>query len=270
MRTSHFKWFAIFALALSTAACSPAEKTSFNGSGSSEENSSAPDTTGSPLYLYFQTRPEGASTTSSYETAGSCIVPSTDAVGTSLACDISVPELKLHYSDVKFVVGTTQPTTCSVVFFDPYYYLRSTAASFSDDNSSAAIDCSGTTTQPVARCYGGAAPAIYGSSFPNIGGSYFLTSNSLEESFTGKSANSLGIADTTGDTSLAGNIAYVNNRVDRTTVVSSPVHFAGNNLFYDYRVTCANDYGAAKYSIVLTISDNNGDDGDSFLDWDSF
>jgi hypothetical protein len=276
MRTSHFKWFAILVFAMMTA-CSAAEKTSFGDSGSSDESSETPSSEGSPLYVYLQTKPEG-STNGSYTTFDSCIIASTVSAGTTDAvkdCTFTVPELKLYYSDLKFVVGTNASTTCTHVQFRPYHFLRSLDPAFRETAAGISVDCSEGNQLVDSDCWGGAAVGFMGSSFPANGALYFLPENTLQSTYESISANRL--RGTHGsDPHYLTNRVFANNLVDTATTLSSyagyGTHYVGNSMA-GYRVACNDEYSYARYEINLEITDDDGedvtDDGliDDITDW---
>lgn len=251
--------FLIAVAALQLIACSPVEKSGL--SGDSEEGSTGVDTSGSPLYFVLEGKPEGSGD-DEYEELGSCVIAAGTTEGTAEDCDISVPELQLHYYDLKFKTGTASASTCAHVGFQPFYYLKSTSALFMDSGASATIDCS--VASPPAGCYAGIAKEVVtaaGGTFPTSTGVYFVPSSTLTASWEVDSLNTLRTTNTT-DYSYYSNANVTNGLVNRVAAhvysAAEPVIFeGGTSNYHDYQVTCSDPWAEVLYQIDLTISDEN-------------
>lgn len=208
------------------------------------------------LYLIVSSAWE--TTPTDYTTQISCSVPTGSAVGTAVTCTGKIPEGQLYFSNLKFTVGTTTPSTCHTIIFRPYYYLASQAAGYIPPGSSSAVDCS---ASPIdSSCYNGVAKEIV-PSFPDATGIYFLTSTGNESDYDASSGNSL---------EMGTNRYTCNNKVDKTAAVAGYVA----NTMQDYVAECRDEYFELQSKITLTIGDYDtgpaedpGGATDHFDDW---
>lgn len=185
---------------------------------------------------------------------------------------INVPELTLHFSDLSFKVGTGSASNCEVIIFRPYYFLRSTSAAYVNDLSAptTTIDCS--VASPVAGCYGGAGPALFGTTFGINTAKYFLTKNELSHAFDLPSINTQRL--TNNNTSFISNVEVTNNLPSGSRGASysaNGVEYAGSNKYYDYVVACADAWANTKYQITLVLGDEDtpgvAASTDEYFDW---
>jgi hypothetical protein len=199
-----------------------------------------------------------------YELNASCEVPRLAPIGTVKNCTFTVPEAKLYYSNLKFIIGTTMPSVCSIVHFDPYYYRRSTNAAFKPPGEETDIDCSAT---PAAdnKCYGGAAPTIL-DDFPKNTGRYFNTNLSGQQSFLLPSENTTRLYK-----GQKVNILATNNITDSTTTLLGNFTMARTGEWYDYSVSCTDIWNEPQFTINFIIEDENwdpaGTGADHYTDW---
>lgn len=187
-----------------------------------------------------------------------CQIPLGSATVLS-TCSGTVPEGQLHFSKIKFTVGTTNPTACKIVIFRPYYYMLSTGAAYTPPWGDTAIDCS---TDPTADCYDGVALDIV-PSFPDFTALYYLTTNALENQYEATSSN-LKLRNAT-------NRWTCNNKVDQTAGVANYVASSMQN----YVLECRDEYYTLQKRITLTFGDADLEAGefpgngaiDDFDDW---
>lgn len=252
-------------------ACSPVEKASTTGS--SDQGSTSPEGAGSPLYLVLESKYESGTATTS---EGTCLIDPADPVGTHLDCEIQIPELRLHYSDINFKVGVADSTTCAVVTFDPYVFVRSSSATFNSPEATTDVDCS---ALDKAECFGGSAKSILtnaGFSYPlagGFGGAYFLPTNTLETTYTATSSNKLAL-EIGADPGYLTN-AYIANNLAAAARAGAytghGVYYEGSGEYRDYEIACQDIYGEDVYTITLTISDKDTTTAegtsDQFYDW---
>lgn len=243
------------------------------GNGSSSSGPAASISAG--LYIKVSTQWEQTST---WLDVADCQVPLGTApnLNHNQPCTMSVPEAKLHYSSVRFTVGTSDPTTCKIVRFYPYYYKGSNSNTFVpywDPNSTTAFDCS--ATPGPGDCYNGPVKTLL-SDFPKHNHKYFPTKFGLEASFDVDSANSKlqpgnlwvtnAISTTNGD---RGSDLYVD--------LAHTLQIYAHDSMQDYVVTCEDEWGELQYRITLTLADedtpsaqNPGTFLDNYLDWNDF
>ncbi len=126
----------------------------------------------SPLYLKLGVQWEQET---GFKFFDSCALDATDSIGTTKNCTITIPERKLYFSDLTFMMGTKNAAVCPVVIFSPYYYLRSSNAAYTAPGEATTTDCS-VSSKPTA-CYGGAAPALIGADFPSKVVGYYTLAN---------------------------------------------------------------------------------------------
>jgi len=254
------------------ASCSAVEKSS-TALESTEEESTAPGVESSPFYLVVKSKYQTAADTTTF-TEKVCTIGATDAAGTTLACDVSIPELRLHYSDISFTIGVPTTTSCNVVNFKPYYYLKTNLNTTIPGNTTA-TDC---TTLDSAMCYGGSAESIVsnaGFTFDGPADLFYVTNERTEETYT---ATALSERSQESDIlSLGYNIDIANNLIDRDTAKPAPAMYAGSAStidfrFQDYQFECLDKYHEATYTIILTISDMDTPTAEGTLDqrydWD--
>ncbi len=257
----------IAAISSGLLSCSKVEKSS-TVLQTTEEGSTSDLTAGAPLYLVLQSLYDTAAS-SALVTEGSCITSSTNK---NLTCAISIPESRLYYSSLKFKIGVGSKDACSLVTFRPYYFKRA-SISYRFPGQAADTDC---TDSKQADCYGGAAKNILKNaniSFPANTGVYFLTANVTDTTYTLDSSNSRRSSET-ADASLTTNVNSCNNLISRGGVQYNDgvTVYEGGNKYYDYLISCEDDYGNVNYSITLTISDKDtvSSDGgitNDYYDW---
>lgn len=185
-----------------------------------------------------------------------------EAAGSSVVCNVKIPEAQLQYSSLNFrVVGGAG--VCDVVEFTPYSYLASTSATFIPMWSGAkgtAIDCSGTTTPRVADCFGGAAKYIV-PSFPDFGSVYYTPN-------VGGIAE-LKVSSPSPASKISTNRMH-SNHMTNTSLKTTGVTLGGDglvaNTFQDYEVSCRNKFGEKLYSITIVIDDEETATND-YSDW---
>jgi hypothetical protein len=257
----NMKKFIMLMTVVFVAACSEDKKTLATPSTSPdpEEVFSAVD---SPLYFQLGSRWE-MDGEGSYELAKACEIPKLAPVGTSIPCHISVPEAKLYFSNLKFVVGTTMPAVCPRLIFSAYYYRRSNEPDFNPAGQTEAINCSNTATKDDRRCYGGAAPAMF-SDFPGSSGRYFNTNLKTQSTFDLPSENSTRWY---GGSSV--NYLTTNIITDPTLVVTGNDADARAGQWQDYSVSCRDIWNEPIFEIEIFIQDENYDTtgSDHFTDW---
>lgn len=249
-------------------ACTPDKKTITEASveppAEEEETGFAVD---SPLYFQVGTRwemDEGGA----YEVAKTndqCHISSTDTIGAVKYCVVTIPEAKLYYSNLKFVVGSNNASKCEIVTFSPYYYRRSNSDKFLPAGQDSATDCSPTSEKGDDRiCYGGAAPTLF-SDFPKTRGRYFNTSLLRQFSYKLPSENS---TKWYGGESV--NYLVANNITNPNSTETGNGPGARTGAWQDYEVACRDQWEEPLYQIHITIQDENfgGASGsDHFQDW---
>ncbi len=247
--------------------CSGSEPASSTGGGGTGGGTGSGSSTSANLSLEVKRNFEGGTSKTSIV---SCEIPTTATLGTTLACNVQVEELILHFSDLDFIYSTNSSSTCTRVVFRPYYYLKSTSAAFLLDGADATTDC----TVADANCYGGAAPGmpdLISGGFPKIGGLYYLTRNQLSAS-TKLDAASIRVK-SNADRDLRNNTAVTNNLplASRGANINTASARYLANTYNDYTLSCYNDFGELNYEITLTIGDDDIAGTpvglDSFYDW---
>lgn len=219
---------------------------------------------GTILFFKLGSKWETLAEGDAFEDQGSCAI--TPVSGTSINCEISVPEEKMYYSGFRFTTGTLDPVACPIVHFNPYFYQRSSSAAYVPPGATSSIDCSGAADMDK-MCFGGAATNLI-EGFPKNTGYYFVTSLTEKQDYSMKSENSTkqyggylvnylmtsDLIDTVG----TGNAAVQTERV--------------SNSFVPYTITCNNYWGETLYTINLKILDENTDGAngganDEYPDW---
>ena len=256
------------------AACSPDKKSLAEPSeapGVNEDNNF--QSTDSPLYIQLGTRWEmdhdaAFEVRPPYWVDGApgtkCEIPRLATYPREIDCRFKIPEAKLFYSHLKFLVGTTMSESCPLLFFRPYYYKRSTGATFRPAGQDTDVDC--TKNNPL--CYGGAAPSLI-PGFPKATGTYFNTNLLSQSTYLLHSENS---------TNWYGghkvNYLAINDLANPTTPVTdgSPQTRLGGGNWRDYSIQCTNMWGEMMYRINYFIEDENVDPddptgNDDFEDW---
>jgi len=240
----------------------------------SEDDEETIDSTVSPLYIEVSTRAENnPSGTKTFE--GGCYVDPTATAPSTKTCTINIPELKLHYSDIIFKVGTFSATKCYQVMFVPYIFRRSDSNVYEPVIGGPTIDCQ---TAPVInpRCYGGPAIEILSTLFPTYSGKYILTTFVLNAEFTSTSINGKN-AQPNPDSSMGdSNIDVANNLAtgDRANPVSNGgARYMGGNQFTDYTVICRDVFNNDQHTITLILGDLDttgvatSPANDDYFDW---
>ena len=143
------------------------------------------------LYLPVSTAWE--TTPTLFDTQITCKIDSGSPL-VSTTCSGTIPEGQLHFSKIRFTVGTSNPDVCKMLIFYPYYYLASRSAAYAPPwDSTASLDCSDTSTAAGgpsdSGCYDGVGTEILSSGFPDTIGMYFLTADGLEKDYDASSAN---------------------------------------------------------------------------------
>lgn len=217
----------------------------------------------SPLSLELSTTWEDGSTSIVQDR---CYIDPAESVPATKTCTITVPELILHYSTVNFKIGTDNASRCAQISFHPYYYLRSASAAYLPAGDTTEIDCS---AGALAKCWGGAAPALLGTDFPAVVGRYFLPGLTTTATFTVPSSNSRGQKDS--DRSFRTNVNICNSLPEsERNRANGTVEYAGNGAYYDYRVECRDPWGEVQYSLKVILRDDDsttGGSSDTFYDW---
>ncbi|WII71333.1 hypothetical protein QJS83_12755 [Bdellovibrio sp. 22V] len=217
---------------------------------------------GTPLYLKLGLSWEGTDG-KTIERIGNCSIPNLAPIGHLEECTISIPELKLYYSDVHFNVGTLADNSCAHINFSPYYYLRSTDAAYLPPGETSTVDCS--PTQKPAKCYGGAATNI-APDFPKNVGVYFLPSLNPSAIFTLKSENATRLYGGARVNYLASNsLTKASQSVAEPPGLKERAGGAFN--WVNYTFTCRDIWAKPLYTIELTITEENKE-LDEFDDWD--
>jgi hypothetical protein len=218
----------------------------------------ATTTAGLTADLYLVVSSAWETTPTMFDTQITCTIPSGSGTVSS-TCAGTIPEGQLHFSKLKFTVGTTNPSICKQLIFRPYYFIASTAGAYTPEGSTSAVDCSVGAPDDVG-CYGGNAKEIV-PSFPTYTGRYFLTAEGLETSYTISSANEV-----FGTT----NRYTCNNKVDQTAAVAGYVA----NSMANYVVECRDQYYTLTKRITLTLGDADLEAGetpgaanDDYDDW---
>lgn len=228
------------------------------------------DSTGSaaPLSLTLLSNLRGSET---YVTEGTCEATATTPHAT---CTISIEELNLYYSNLKFNIATGSRSYCEQVVFRPFRYERSNAAAFSQAGSSSPLDCTKASFERDSKCWGGLAPVI-ATGFPVNMSNYFLTENTLSASYTAKSADERRESDP--DASLmytnansTNNLALAARGTGLEVALGDDVDYVANT-YVDNFIGCYDYWGNLDYSITLTIRDEDetgpGTVPDEFWDW---
>jgi hypothetical protein len=250
----------IAAISSGLLSCSKVEKSSTLLE--STEESSTTTVGDSPFYVIVQSKYQTAADSTLY-TEGSCQLKTTDAIGTHLDCGIEIPELRLHYSDIKFKVGLLNAPSCKIVQFWPYVYVKSTDAAASLPGHVAATDCSDGTK---AECYGGSAKSIItnaNAAFPDTAYLFFATNVATEMTYTATALSEREASEGKDNPSLFYNVDIANNLVDRNTAITPPVAahpyliYKGGGQYQDYYFACLDQYHEDVYTITLTISDKD-------------
>lgn len=232
-----------------------------------DEEEIDPGESAAPLYLELKWRFED--TEDDFQLVDTCEVSPSAARGSTTTCEMWVEEGKLHYSDLKFIVGTNAPDTCTIIKFRPYYYVRSTSATYTPAGASAdeEIDCSALNS---AKCFGGAAPTLLGSDFPNFKGRYFLSANQTAANFSLPSEGK-----TRWYYGSPVNYLVTNDLTDKSVTLpeTSPKSFVSSEPWVDYTVMCEDTWGYTYYTLELIIHDEDAQDSDpdaedDYDDWD--
>jgi hypothetical protein len=261
----NMKSFIVVMMVVLVAACSPDKKTLAEASTSPDEDDQFQSFT-SPLYIQLGTRWE-LDTTGPFEVASTniCKIPAMASSPATATCTFKVPEAKLYYSNLKFLVGTTMASVCPLLFFHPYYYRRSANAAFKPPGFTVSVNCSGTAGAKNKLCYGGAAPSIL-DDFPDNTGRYFNTNILSEQSFSLASANSIRWYGSSRVSYLA-----ASDNSTPASIVNGDVDDARTGEWYGYNVSCQDMWGETLYNIDITIEDENWDPNstgnDDFTDW---
>lgn len=252
-------------LLLATAlGCAGGDET--NDKGSTDESSEIE--TGIPLYLQLSLKWEGASD-ASYVPLGNCTVSASASRGSTTNCNLSVEEARLYFSDVRFTVGTLTPNKCAIVAFFPYWYRRSTNAAYTPPGETTAVDCSGATTEPDPKCYGGAAPTVMSGEFPNSTGRYFVSELSLQKNFDIAAENTVRWY---GGYNV--NYLIANDLTNKAAAIAAaPKTYVGGNAWTDYTAICMDRWGYPVHTLKIVIQDEDKDSfeshaEDNFTDWD--
>jgi hypothetical protein len=248
-------------------ACTPEKKTLAETSIPTPSEDDPLQTVDSPLYVQLGTRWE-MDTTGAYELNASCEIPKLAPLGTTKNCTFTVPEAKLFYSNLKFLIGTTMASSCPLIHFSPYYYRRSNVATFRPEGETADIDCLPATKPDNPKCFGGAAPAML-DDFPENRGRYFNTTLTGQQNFDLPSENS-----TRWYGGLRVNYHATNNITDPTSSLNDNSAMARTGLpleWIDYSVVCTDIWNEMQFQINFIIEDENWDPGgaglDNFPDW---
>jgi hypothetical protein len=190
---------------------------------------------------------------SQYDTGGpftqevDCQIPTGTAVGTVSACNVAIPEGRLEFSALSWVVnvGTgTNSNGCAVMVYQPYYYQASNTAGFLPTWEQTAIDCS---VSPVATgCFSGTATVVV-PDFPINGAVYFNVANNTSQTWTLPSARSQ---------SRYSSRWTVNNLAARGGAIT----FLGGrdaylaNSMVDYQFTCNDAFMQPVYTFTMQIT----------------
>jgi hypothetical protein len=222
------------------------------------------------LYVGISQAPENDDFQTSGELLELCEIPPGSAEGTTIACNLAIPEGQLYFSDHFFTVGTSDPTACPLLFFQPYFYQAFDSAAATPFWTTSEVDCSVGPGEISADCFNGPAKTIV-PDFPRYTRLYMRTVKNSKETYKAMSPNS----------AFAGSNRYmVNNKADKTAAVASINGGDGYiaNSMRDWTVTCMDDFLEEEYTINITISDRDtegtADIPDNFglndqLDWDS-
>ncbi len=277
------KQILIFVLLFGATACNKQiGSTSSLSTGGGTSGGTGPGSTTSPAFEVI--------VSSQYESGGTvtvesdCNVPLTSPYGTISACNVVIPEERLHYSRLSFTFNFNTPHCENAAFF-PYYYRASNAALFvSTWNTTGAI-CN---VSPVpADCYSGVGVDIIqsaGSDFPQYKGLYYLpgAQNVVTHTFTGKSANEKlrasnrwAVNNSTGAAVATNNgAAYVVGQFYGDGFVGAGVGNYGN-----YQFRCYDKWYETVLGLNIFITDQDQDPGNGvntpgnpnlnqFPDWD--
>lgn len=232
----------------------------------------------SPLYLIVTTKLDGTENT--VVRTSNCHIPAGTAIGTPgvpsaayASCSISIPELTLHHSSFKFIIGTTDANVCEKVIFRPFYYTR-TLSSLPQVGATP-LDC--TVSPTPAGCFGGAAPAIV-TDFPANRSMFHLPSANLSTTYNMKSLDERRADDKAFSVTLT-NADVANANFDMTAGASPIV--GSHGVYYDdaedqmdsYVVSCEDAWATPIYTLTLTITDEDSTSGgfvfDHIWDWNA-
>jgi hypothetical protein len=259
----NMKSFILVMMVVLVAACSPDKKTLAEASVVPDPDSNF-EAVDSPLYFQLGTRWE-MDGDGVYEIAKACEIPRLAPRGTIISCPISVPEAKLFYSNLKFLVGTTMSAVCPILNFSAYYYRRSNAVDFNPAGQDKDIDCSATAKDDNPICYGGAAPSMF-TDFPETNGRYFNTNLLSQATYMLPSENSIRWYGGNSVSYLASNVI-----TDPTSTLGGNVAAARQGEWHDYAVECTDMWNETLYKIDIYIQDENYDPAtggmDHFKDW---
>lgn len=258
------KLILIFALLIG--ACTPEKKTLLEApSVPPVEEDTQYSAANSLLYFKVGTRWEGnaGGDLDLAENDGNCEIASSANKGDAKTCVVRIPEAKLFYSSINYIIGTTNPAKCPIIDFQPYYYRRSDEANFRPEGQTADVNCSTSATSDNKLCYGGSAPKLV-TGFPENTGTYFITSLGKVAIFDLASENSIKWY---GGAMV--NYLVTNNLVATasTEVSNGPRARAGQ--WHNYVATCLDVWYEPQFKITVKIHDENFDDtgSDHFQDW---
>lgn len=239
-----------------TGCLAPAAST-VRGSSSTSTSTTSTSTTASinaDVYLKIDWTWEDGSVP--YTTVADCEVP-TGSAPTTLPCPLSMPEAMLQFGKLRFTWGSSSPTTCKIVKFQPNYFIGSLGAGFipywGADTSS--IDCSVSPTP--ATCFMGAARYLV-PSFPTNRWLYIIMAQAQEAVSTLDSAHTQGL--------VSNRLTVDNYATPAVGIVPSATDGYIANSLVNWEVTCRDDYFEVIHTINLTVSDIDGPI-DHWQDW---
>lgn len=250
-------------------ACSPVTQTkNTGGSSDSSSTGATPTDASSPLFLVLKTRYETGTVVSG---AGECAIKNgaTTTAERFTACTISVPELRLYYSELQFSVGTANAVSCPFLTFTPYYFARSITNGVTFSGNYEARQCLANLSSDAA-CWGGAAKSIVtnaGFTFPQTKSVYFTPEEGnmsklykLDSMNTQRQTTAAAVAAKTisADDSWTTNCNVANNLDSGSRAASyagNGVNYAGSGYYQDYYVACRDEYYEPTYAITVTIND---------------
>lgn len=222
---------------------------------------------GSPLYLRLGIQWEGDDE-KKFTTFAGCYLDKDASPPSYASCKVTIPEGQLYYSNLNFKIGTFKPESCPILSFAPYYYQRSNSNAYVPPGATDPIDCSQPRALNDAKCYGGAAPTIMGSDFPQGTGYYFLSTQATESSFKLASENK-----TQWYGGLDVNYLATNDLIaGRGSTVVGGANERVGGTWQDYHITCSDRWGHLLYDITLIIEDEDKEGipsgvEDEFTDW---
>jgi len=211
-----------------------------------------------PTILALDVRTAYQTTPTDFVSQGMCIIPAETAEGFVLACTVTIPEARMFYSRLQFVIEG-EPGICDVVEFLPYFYQASAERLFEPDwRTTGMIDCSLPFEDLATDCFNGIAPSLV-PGFPDNVGLFFLPmadrTTTLTMTQSAQEADRLNnrfTSNTLAQPSRGLNLGFTGD----TFVGESGEGYVGFSM-QDYTVVCRDVWDQPNYTIALTIVDED-------------